>query len=93
MFNIEKTYKLLKSINTESSELRAIMLFYSRLILHDIHLLSEVKKEIKISHERNAVLSTLELSNIQLFGNNTATFVSLDNARIKWVSKNAYRIF
>jgi hypothetical protein len=40
MFSIEKNYKSLKRINTESSELKAIMLFYSRLILHDIHLLS-----------------------------------------------------
>jgi hypothetical protein len=69
------------------------MLFYSKLILHDIHLLSEVKKEIKISRERNVGLSTLELNNIQLFGNNTATMISLDNNRIKWASKNAHRIF
>lgn len=49
------------------------MLFYSKLILYDIHLLSEVKKDIKNSYQRNHISS---LDNIQLYGDHTATFIS-----------------
>ena len=56
------------------------MLFYSRMVVHDIHLLSEIKKEIKVSHDRNTLVSAMESSNIQLFGTKTATIISDDNS-------------
>lgn len=77
MFTIERTYKQLKAINTESSELRSIMLFYARMVLHDIHLLSEVKKDIKNAHDRNLLLSSLEPASLQLFGPSSIALISL----------------
>jgi len=38
-------------------------------------------------------VSTLELSNIQFFGSNTVAFISLENARIRWTSRNAHKFF
>lgn len=63
------------------------------MVLHDIHLLSEIKKDIKISHERNVLVGSLDLINIKLFSSNTASFISLENGKIKWTSKNAHTIF
>jgi hypothetical protein len=57
MFAIEANYKEIKGINSESSELRTVMLLYSKLVVHDIHLLSEVKKDVKLSRERTGLLS------------------------------------
>ena len=74
---MEEVYDRLKSINRETTELRAIMLFYARMVLHDIHLLSEIKKDIKISHERNVLVGSLDLINIKLFSRNTASMISL----------------
>lgn len=74
---MEEVYDRLKSINRETTELRAIMLFYARMVLHDIHLLSEIKKDIKISHERNVLVGSLDLINIKLFSSNTASMISL----------------
>lgn len=42
MFKIEETYKEIKSINNVSTELKELMIFYSKSVAHDIHLLSEV---------------------------------------------------
>ena len=53
------------------------MLFYAKMILHDIHLLSEIKKDLKPHHERNIIVSNIELGSLRLFGPYTATFVSL----------------
>ena len=93
MFAMEKVYDQLKTINSESTELRAIMIFYSRMILHDIHLLSEIKKEVKASHERNLLITTLDLHSLRLFGTRTASLISQENGKIKWSSKSTHEIF
>lgn len=93
MFAMEKVYDELKSINNESNELRSFMIFYARMVLHDIHLLSEIKKEVKVSHQRNLIITTLDLSSIKLFGTATATLIAHESGKIKWASKSAHTIF
>jgi hypothetical protein len=69
------------------------MIFYAKIILHDIHLLSEIKKDIKGHHERNLIVSNIELGSLRLFGPHTATFITLESGKIKWASKNAHSLF
>ena len=90
---MEKVYSDLKEINKESSELRTAMIFYANMVLHDIHLLSEVKKDIKAHHERNLILMSLDLGSLNMFGPKTSTIIYTENGRIKWTSKNAHCAF
>lgn len=69
------------------------MIFYARMVLHDIHLLSEVKKDIKNAHDRNLLLSSLEPVSLQLFGPSSIALISLENGRIRWTSRHAHRFF
>ena len=48
MFSIEEKYAELKKINSVSSELMDMMVVYSKQVIHDIHFLSEIKKELKV---------------------------------------------
>lgn len=53
MFKIEETYKEIKSINNVSTELKEMMIFYSKSVAHDIHLLSEVIVIVMLDKERD----------------------------------------
>ena len=48
MFSIEEKYADLKKINSVSSELMDMMLVYSKQVIHDLHFLSEIQKELKV---------------------------------------------
>ena len=64
MFDVERIYRCLRGINAESTELRTLMIFYARMVVHDIHLLSEVKKDIRTSRERLTYVLTMEGTSI-----------------------------
>ena len=70
------------------------MLLYSKMVVHDIHLLSEIKKEISGNQERNLLFpSSTEMPSIQLFGQKTSTIITIEINRVKWASKNAASMF
>ncbi len=69
------------------------MVFYSRNVVYDIHLYSEVVEEIKINQVDSSAISVGEIGKVDLFSDSSLTLICTDINKIKWASKNTSEIF
>jgi hypothetical protein len=69
------------------------MSLYSRFVAHDIHLLSELRKDIKLNAERSFFANSTEIKGINLFSPDTVCLITIGTNGIRWASKNCYNIF
>jgi|JI6StandDraft_1071083.scaffolds.fasta_scaffold55399_2 hypothetical protein len=74
VLDIDKQYRELLLVNSYSNELKDIMELYSRFVLFDYQLASEVAKQIKHSHNEqrfNHQDRNEQFSSVQMFGSGT----------------------